>query len=394
MHLAPNLWMAVIVHMIYGYYSKDSTMKKMFYTNCTEGWWQDLFFVDNFHDYFEVSSCYNSVWTISTEMQFYWMSVPIVFLYSYNKVGGALLVVCLIILVIWYRTQFLLSDPNIQYHDFEKELYTTPWGRGDAYLIGQLLYMAYENVITPIRKGVYLDPLIDEYSAVAQVDPTPTTPSKITRRHNNDSTIGSTSAELEAMSSAAEDVEGKCSLSVPSMWAIQAASAVTAHCEEKWKQIQLFHCHAQLGLKIITYSAWTLSLLFVYLGLKDCFFKNEDFWIPYFSDKTNITLLEESYGFFVIAGASCGFLFIAMEGSIVPVSWFLNQFFWYPMGNLTYTGYLLSVLVCYNAGNIIRDHYYECVKCYYNFIVVLHAFTYSFFEYFLILYHASSLFLF
>lgn len=371
MHLAPNLWLAVVAHMIYGYFTTDPTMKRMFWSNCVTGWWQDLFFVDNFSDFFDVSSCYNSVWTISCEMQFYWMSVPIVFLYSYNKVGGALLVVSLIILVLWYRTNLLLSHPTMDGRSFEYSLmYSTPWGRGDAYLIGQLLYMSYENIITPIRKGVYLDPMIDDYAAVPQYDaafegpspaPSATDESADTTSDASRSVVGVDGTESIKNNPASSIIiqNEESDLSGPSLWVFQAVLAVKAHFQEKWKQVRLFNHHAPLGLKFITYSAWTLSLLFIYLGLKDCFFKNNDFWLPFVQGKTNMNLIEASYGFFVIAGAACGLLFIAMEGSIVPVSWFFNQFFWYPVGNLTYTGYLLSILVCYSAGNIIRDRIYK-----------------------------------
>jgi peptidoglycan/LPS O-acetylase OafA/YrhL len=66
--LAPSIFVSTIIVMVYSYYG-DQTAYTHFFEPCKTLWWENIVFVNNLNSLLGVSNCYDSVWTISVEMQ-------------------------------------------------------------------------------------------------------------------------------------------------------------------------------------------------------------------------------------------------------------------------------------------------------------------------------------
>lgn len=141
MHLAPNLYIAVCIALALGCLTGSSLLYNNLCTPCENKWWTDFVFIQNLpYQFVKGSNCFNSTWTIGAEMQFYFMSVPIIFLYSYHRPLAFALILALIGLTVWMRTVITIGYAT-SYSLFGKYVYQPSYTRADAYFFGMGLYM-------------------------------------------------------------------------------------------------------------------------------------------------------------------------------------------------------------------------------------------------------------
>jgi peptidoglycan/LPS O-acetylase OafA/YrhL len=133
MHLAPNSYMSIVIVMIFGYFTSISAIKKIFYKYCHDDAYLVILFIQNFTK----CECNSFSWSIAAEFQFYFMGLPVIYLYSYSRVASTLFIILLIIGFFAFRIYLVLAYPNLNYNT---RIYTPSYTRGDAYFIGMLLY--------------------------------------------------------------------------------------------------------------------------------------------------------------------------------------------------------------------------------------------------------------
>ncbi len=101
MRLAPSIAMATIIVTTVGYcYGPSSYLYSLFYTTCKQWWWENILFLNNFKGIMGIGSCYDSVWTISVEMQLYFVSLIPLYFYAWDRVYGYIAIG--IFTVTWY----------------------------------------------------------------------------------------------------------------------------------------------------------------------------------------------------------------------------------------------------------------------------------------------------
>jgi peptidoglycan/LPS O-acetylase OafA/YrhL len=69
--LAPSIFVSTIIVMVYSYYAglSDHLVWSHFWIPCKTYWWQNIIFLNNLSTMLGETNCYDSVWTISVEMQ-------------------------------------------------------------------------------------------------------------------------------------------------------------------------------------------------------------------------------------------------------------------------------------------------------------------------------------
>lgn len=73
-------------------------------------------------------------------MQYYICTIPLVALYTFNKPAGVAVIAILIPLVIILRTMLILDGAD-GVNTFTYQVYQPFYTRGDAYLLGMLMYV-------------------------------------------------------------------------------------------------------------------------------------------------------------------------------------------------------------------------------------------------------------
>ena len=101
MRLAPSIAMSTIIVTTVGYcYGPSAYLYTLFYEPCSTLWWENVFFLNNFKGIMGVGSCYDSVWTISVEMQLYFVSLIPLYFYAWDRTYGYIAIGTFTIL--WY----------------------------------------------------------------------------------------------------------------------------------------------------------------------------------------------------------------------------------------------------------------------------------------------------
>ncbi len=110
-------------------FSGDTTSTSYvdFCTYCKMYWWDNFLFTAN--TFTMNIFCYNSSWTVSNEVQFYLLSVPLMWCYVWRKELGYFLVLSLASFAWWYRNYI---DTTINH--------TQVYERADQYCMGIILY--------------------------------------------------------------------------------------------------------------------------------------------------------------------------------------------------------------------------------------------------------------
>ena len=81
------------------------------------------------------------------------------------------------------------------------------------------------------------------------------------------------------------------------------------------------------------------------------------FWWP-FGDGDFGTDQWKGFGFLLVALTAASLLYIALDGFLWPVTWFLSSGALYPFASLSYTGYLMQLASGYIYGSIFLPDYF------------------------------------
>jgi hypothetical protein len=92
--LAPTLYTATLLALLYGYVSTLPYARAAFYDTCADYWWLNFLFIENFFSMGHFADCYDSVWTISVEMQLYVLTLPVVYFFVWEKMYGYVAALC------------------------------------------------------------------------------------------------------------------------------------------------------------------------------------------------------------------------------------------------------------------------------------------------------------
>eukprot|EP00736_Rhodelphis_marinus_P008409 Rmarinus@m.20093 len=120
--------------------------------SCDTYWWTSLVFINNVYPTNLEDVCFHWGWYIACDMQFYWLSPLLVYLYRQNRIRGIMLpiLICLgsvVSLVVVFVLQGY--SPSVFAEDFEsnvQSLYMRPWIRCHCYLLGLCLgYWCFEH---------------------------------------------------------------------------------------------------------------------------------------------------------------------------------------------------------------------------------------------------------
>eukprot|EP01038_Epipyxis_sp_PR26KG_P009424 gene9424-12698_t len=271
-HLPPNLYVIVVIALLYGCNSNYSDSITTFCTPCLNSWWTDFIFLTNFSEYIASGgACFNSTWSVSAQMQLYITSIPVFYAYSVKKSYGywacaAFTIIPLILRVViieYYLTNYIY------------QIYLPFYTRADAYGLGMVLYMLYNDYL----KG-------------------------------------------RSVSKEFSDVYNR---------------VVTA----TYRQL------------VFSSLLWIIAILSIYLGMVNIFKDDVPDWIiSVFSTKTAEDQYE-SYSLFIVSMCAISLAYVALEGTLWPVSWFFQLYVWYPIASLSYTGYLFSLMVSYQYASFL-----------------------------------------
>ncbi|XP_078606530.1 nose resistant to fluoxetine protein 6-like isoform X2 [Branchiostoma floridae x Branchiostoma japonicum] len=120
---------------------------------CTNNWWYNFLYINNFLDMVKGTECMGWTWYLANDMQFFVISVPLIWLtFRYFLVGMITQVVLLLTsfgvtiwLAIHYNLQPAMSSPG-QNPDAMNLYYQKPYCRIGPYLVGTLLgYLLYRT---------------------------------------------------------------------------------------------------------------------------------------------------------------------------------------------------------------------------------------------------------
>lgn len=322
MHLCPNLYVAVILALLIGCTSGSSILYTQFCSNCKQTWWTDYILISNFSTVFNFDNCYDSLWSISAEMQMYFFALPIKAIYKVSPLWAFFVAFLLLVGVELLRTEIVLARPN----NYIGYVYTPFYTRCDAYLMGMLLFMIYENLLLPIKKRTYAPEHLRG------------------NRDSNGNLILPPQLELQQQ----EEKKGL------SMWQVYFYGPLEAYVLNKHEQFWFFHTYAPSWMIVSIWFLWPLMGLFVFAGLQVCFYaSNVTYWWQhwFFPDMSSSSSLVEamivSYELFATSLSTIGLLFFSLEGTIYPWAWLCRQYAFFTLGSLTYTGYLLSIPTVY-----------------------------------------------
>lgn len=120
--------------------------------NCSENWWTNVLYIDNFFGRNTSQYCFGWGWYLSNDFQMFLVSPFVLFLYCKNKRLGLFSLMGLLSLS--FLSSFLISytnhfkaDKGIVNNNDNREffnlIYTKPWIRCDVYILGLLLGIFY-----------------------------------------------------------------------------------------------------------------------------------------------------------------------------------------------------------------------------------------------------------
>lgn len=152
MRLAPTLILATLVAMAYGCLdSSNVAAYSTFCSPCLSGWWQNFVFLNNYNGFMGFDDCYDSVWTISVEMQLYVLTIPVVYFFVWEKEYGY------IAAFFWTLTSLLLRVGISEYCDetgaaYGVYVYLPAYTRAAEYGVGMGLYFLWDFYLADKKK--------------------------------------------------------------------------------------------------------------------------------------------------------------------------------------------------------------------------------------------------
>lgn len=370
MHLGPNLYFAVIVALLVGCTSSIASLSEEFCTPCKSYWWMDYLFLDNYAAMIFGTACFNSTWTVSAQMQLYVLGILINVIYFRHPAAAFLAATILSIISIIIRTKLVFiygESPST----FSSHVYTPAYCRIDSYMIGMMLWMVYEQVLKPIHTKSYIPKhLRDQYLPAKKNTTLSTTrpaPSEgvpaVAVPVGSSGSYGTGTAAMDdkAVQQFRNTVQPKEATVTPpprpqkTFWEEHVEGLVTWY-QDQFKNFHLFHKYATWTHILTLYTLYPTMAFSMYLGLNNAITRDTDdyLWTNWsvFSDIAQSSMifgsLRNSYSLTVVALGTMGLLFFALEKVVLwPWSYVCRWWIWYPVGMLSYTGYLLSILTGY-----------------------------------------------
>jgi len=267
MRLAPTLILATFVAMAYGCLNTgNEAAYSTFCEPCLTGWWENFIFMNNYNGFFGYEDCYDSVWTISVEMQLYVLTIPVVYCYVWEKEYGYLAA------FFWTLTSLLLRVGMSEYCDetgapFGVYVYLPAYTRAAEYGVGMGLYFLWDYYLADKKRR----------------------------------------AEL----------------------ALQPSS------------------NLDINLKIVFWFTVVAIAAFAFYYLS----VDEDAW---WSGSDNQYY---SFSYFLWGAGLSSVIYISVDGTFWPLTWFLSWYVWFPIASLAYSAGVLNIVICYMYGDFILAFY-------------------------------------
>ena len=299
MRLAPSLWAAVIVAVVYGYLSPEGSIARYtFWTLCEENWWTNIIFVSNFtimgNFGGQTEDCYQSNWSISVEYQLYFLSLIPMYFYLWKREYGHIACIIWILSSAAIRSgisYYVSSNPGLSYDGW---VYEPSFCRADAYGLGMGTYFLWDSRLKNREKE-------------------------------------------EAAKKAKEDQDDN---------------------KEEKTMMQEFQNRIVNWYTGMTYSKifwetffWIFMIFLIIGGFDYLWIVGTADWWP-FDD-----IYYNSWGFFIWAAALSAVMYIALDANwvVYPLTWMLKWYIWYPIASLAYTGGLFQLMASHMYGTWLTD---------------------------------------
>jgi len=299
MRLAPSLWAAVIVAVVYGYLSPEGSIARYtFWTLCEENWWTNVIFVSNFtimgNFGGQTEDCYQSNWSISVEYQLYFLSLIPMYFYLWKREYGHIACIIWILSSAAIRSgisYYVSSNPGLSYDGW---VYEPSFCRADAYGLGMGTYFLWDSRLKNREKE-------------------------------------------EAAKKAKENQDGE---------------------KEEKTMMQEFQNRIMNWYTGMTYSQifwetffWIFMIFLIIGGFDYLWIVGTADWWP-FDD-----IYYNSWGFFIWAAALSAVMYIALDANwvVYPLTWMLKWYIWYPIASLAYTGGLFQLMASHMYGTWLTD---------------------------------------
>ena len=117
------------------------------YEACDEYWWTIMVFISNMVPWTIGEECFWWLWYMANDMQFFWITPPLIYLYIKNRRAGHLVFIFLVILsiianilvTVKYELGISNNDgPSAKGVFYADEIYIKPWTRVGVYAFGVL----------------------------------------------------------------------------------------------------------------------------------------------------------------------------------------------------------------------------------------------------------------
>jgi len=296
MRLAPTLYVATAIALLYGYLEKDNNIFAYgaFYQDCEHYWWENIVFLNNYSGMAGWDDCYDSVWTISVEMQLYILTIPPVAFYVWEKEYGW------IAAGVWTAVTFIIRVALCAWCDatgnsYGIYVYLPAYTRATEYGIGMILFMVWDLFISEPRE-------------LAKA------------------------AKIEAAAAAAAATAAGLPPPPPFVPAKEPPTTTTG-----W---------------ILKFLFW-FCLVFVAVFAFYYLSVDEGVWWR-FSDNQYY-----SFSYLLWGSGLAAISYIAIDGTFWPMQFFLGLYAWYPIASLAYSAGVLNIMICYMYADFINALYPE-----------------------------------
>lgn len=218
------------------------------------------------------------------------------------------------------------------------------------------LNYSYEQVLRPMRTRSYVesaDRLTLAFDGLAEeIDTKPTSNSRTSVP--SDSNNATVDGDVNVKKNSA-DIYSQ----IETVLTDYIVTPTASHCQRVYRRYACAIKYGSWRLLVSLVVVWPLAIYFTIIAFiaivayPDSYWWSEVFFPDLvasdasISETTKYQYIVSSYLIFVSGVGAASLLFFALEGSLYPIKWFFSWWIWYPIGMLSYTGYLLSILTTY-----------------------------------------------
>lgn len=365
MKLAPSIYVFLPIIIVFGFVASAWSHKAYndFGVHCLAFSLENVLMINNFHSLLGTVGCLNQTWFFSCEFQLFIFSIPAVVLYNSNKHAGFLLVSALVIAIVLFRLllcETVVGNSNKLFNSFANTLF---FSRGDSFLMGSLLYIGYDNILKPFLTRTYsfadmrrnygrqfVISCSDDDDDSASTQGLELLPDDAISTEAGDERVSvswiSAATTDGNNSSTSSPLEESKEVVDMTLWERYIAKPWWNNWAKKGEDYAYMKTNGPEWMTRGMKAMWILSGTFILLSTLDALFGFELLPESVFSSR----YAYQTYGYFMGSGLTCALLFIALEGTFIPLKWVSEWYIWYPLSSLLLPTYLCSFLFAYLVG--------------------------------------------